>query len=115
MLPLSLFAFILTNFLLSSDVLLPKLKQLKFDVMQNISKYPHPFLKSLLLIISGDIETNPGPINVPNHDLCVVHVNARSLKNKIDLIEAESHQYDIITISETWLERNDNCSLLITP
>ena len=35
------------------------------------------------LCLSGDIELNPGPAN--SQDLSVVHMNVRSLKNKIDL------------------------------
>ena len=37
-------------------------------------------------------------------DICVIHINARSVKNKIDIIEAESEKFDIITLSETWLD-----------
>ena len=64
------------------------------------------------LSLSGDIELNPGPASSQN--LSVVHINARSLKNKIDLIQAESNQFDIITMSETWLshtDHNDNIHL----
>ena len=52
-----------------------------------------------LLLTSGDIHPNPGP----EIELRIAHVNARSLKNKIELFEAESNQFDIITVSETWL------------
>ncbi|WP_419584745.1 hypothetical protein, partial [Thiolapillus sp.] len=44
-----------------------------------------------LLLRSGDVEANPGPISV-KPDLCVIHLNARSIKNKIDLLEAEADQ-----------------------
>ena len=64
------------------------------------------------LSLSGDIELNPGPAS--SQDLSGVHMNVRSLKNKIDLIQAESNQFDIITMSETWLshtDHNDNIHL----
>ena len=36
-------------------------------------------------------------------------------KNKIDLIEAEANQFDIITVSETWLSQIDvNTSIHLT-
>ena len=48
-------------------------------------------------------------------DLCIIHLNARSIKNKIDLIEAEANQFDIITVSETWLSQIDmNTSVHLT-
>ena len=60
----------------------------------------------ILLILSGDIETNPGPTS--NFDLDIIHVNARSIKNKIDLLEAEYNNFDVITVSETWLSDADS-------
>ena len=65
------------------------------------SNYDISTFNNTLLLRSGDIHPNPGPTG--QRELRVVHVNARSLKNKIDLFEAESHQFDIITVSETWL------------
>ena len=65
------------------------------------SSYDTSTINNTLLLQSGDIHPNPGPTG--QRELSVVHVNARSLKNKIDLFEAESHQFDIITVSETWL------------
>ena len=61
---------------------------------------------NMLLFRSADVELNPGP--PVQRGLCVVYVNARSLRNKLDLFEAESEHFDIITISETWLSENDN-------
>lgn len=53
-----------------------------------------------LILLCGDIETNPGP---NTHDLWIMHANVRSLRNKLDIIEAEYNKFDIITFSETWL------------
>ena len=69
--------------------------------------------KQILLFISGDVERNPGP--PLEKGLCVVHVNARSLGKKLDLLEAESENFDIITLSETWLsKKDDNNDLRLT-
>ena len=69
-----------------------------------------------LLLRAGDIEANPGPSRSDTRsDLCIIHLNARSIKNKIDLIEAEANQFDIITVSETWLSQIDmNTSIHLT-
>ena len=69
-----------------------------------------------LLSRAGDIEANPGPNRTGTRsDLCIILLNARSIKNKIDLIEAEANQFDIITVSETWLSQIDmNTSIHLT-
>ena len=69
-----------------------------------------------LLLRAGDIEANPGPSRTDTRsDLCIIHLNARSIKNKVDLIEAEANQFDIITVSETWLSQIDiNTSIHLT-
>ena len=72
------------------------------------------FTLDYLLLCSGDIETNPGPVNNQG-DLSVVHVNVCSIKNKMSEIEAESDNFDIITLSETWLSDSiSNNSILLT-
>ena len=55
-----------------------------------------------LLLRAEDIEVNQGPSRTDTRtDLCIIHLNARSIKSKIDLIEAEANQFDNITVSET--------------
>ena len=59
----------------------------------------------LILILAGDIETNPGPyIESIIKDLSVCHINAQSMLNKMDMIAVELGNFDVITISETWLD-----------
>ena len=58
-------------------------------------------LLQLLLLRSGDIESNPGP--TPNYEIKIIHLNARSIPKHIADIETECNKYDIITCSETWL------------
>ena len=70
-------------------------------------------IKIHLLILSGDIETNPGPES--KTDLYIMHVNTCSLRSKMCLLEAEYSKFDIITISETWLSESDcSNSILLT-
>ena len=58
----------------------------------------------LLLIMANDVELNPGP-PTPSvvKEMTVIHLNAGSIRNKIDIISTETSKYDIVTVSETWL------------
>ena len=67
----------------------------------------------LALLLSGDIELNPGPS--PGKALSVSHINAQSMLNKLDLIAVELGCYDIITVSETWLDKSIPNSLITIP
>ncbi|MCG8113032.1 MAG: reverse transcriptase domain-containing protein [Candidatus Thiodiazotropha taylori] len=73
-----------------------------------------------LLLISG-IERNPGPSSTPssssessftpaedqiiNNKFSVVHYNVQSIVNKLDLLEVELQNFDVICITETWLDQ----------
>ena len=48
-------------------------------------RYLQLSLKYLLLILSGDIELNPGP-QFLSHNLSVLHVNIRSIRHKLEYI-----------------------------
>ena len=74
-----------------------------FDGMGCYSPY---VVKVMLLTRSGDVHPNPGPPNVSS-DLCVTHINAWSIRDKIDTIQAEADKFDVITVSETWLTEDD--------
>ena len=70
-----------------------------------------------LLFICGDVDLNPGPVydTIGNNDhtpvekqFSVFHANVRSLRFKMDILQAEvdGHDYDIIAITESWLNPN---------
>ena len=65
------------------------------------------FVQYFLLIISGDIETNPGPHNKHSLSICHWNLNGISAQNyvKLSMLEAYNaiHDYDIICVSETYL------------
>ena len=77
-------------------------------------------LKLLLLFLSGDIELNPGPKNHRNLKVCHYNVNSLPSHNfaKLSSLQAYNalHKFDIICISETFLDssisNNDLESLL---
>ena len=49
-------------------------------------------------------ESSDNDITDHSHNLSILHINAQSLRNKIDELELESEEAGIIAISETWLE-----------
>ena len=73
-------------------------------------------VKRLLLLLSGDIHTNPGPISSDlTENISIVHWNICSLRNKMDFVHIEATKHDIITISETCLNERDNSNNLAVP
>jgi hypothetical protein len=64
----------------------------------------------ILLRLSGDIESNPGPVfEIPSYlkrGLKVSHLNVRSLLPKIDSVRMfiNKNPFDVFTLSETWLK-----------
>ena len=66
------------------------------------------FIGFILLILSSDVELNPGPVNRRNRQCCVLYSNIRGLyRNLHDLIVA-SKGFDILFCSET-LVSNFRC------
>ncbi len=75
----------------------PDIKSFCFTVLPLI-------IIQLLLQTAGDIHLNPGPpCRVQPKELSIIHINARSLRRKLDLLDSEVTDHDVITISETWL------------
>lgn len=60
------------------------------------------YTKQLLLYLCNDVELNPGP----HCNLEISHLNVRSLRNKIDMIESELYDKDILCLTETHLTPN---------
>lgn len=73
-----------------------------------------------ILLLSGDIHLNSGPITTPNsststantsafsfsnlnHHLSFVHYNVQSLVQKLDILETELFEFDILGFTESWL------------
>ena len=80
----------------------------------------------ILLLCSGDVHPNPGPLSSPpssasintssstmsmdtldvlnvSHNLSFVHYNVQSIVPKLDVLHAELIAFDILAFSETWL------------
>ena len=71
------------------------------------------FVLFLILKLSGDKHPNPGPQSdsllssnistVFPHNSNILHLNKQSILPKMDLLEAEVQNYDILVFTETWL------------
>ncbi len=68
-------------------------------------------LVAILIRLSGDVETNPGPFKFEvkecrTRGLKVCHLNVRSLLPKIDKLRLfiSKNPFDVIAVSETWLK-----------
>ncbi len=72
--------------------------------------YTSNFDKQILL--SGDIESNPGPDNDNPGCLSIIHQNIRSIRNKMDYIKSNFVDFDIICFTETHLSIDIADSLL---
>ena len=71
----------------------------------------------LYIILSGDVHANPGPESLSSisssntsqssfclsNNLSIFHLNIQSLLPKIDILDAEMQQYDVLVFTETWL------------
>ena len=58
----------------------------------------------LLVLMSGDVEINPGPSTTDGtRSISVLHLNIRSLRNKIEFIKDHFIEYDILCFTETHL------------
>lgn len=57
-----------------------------------------------ILLLSGEIETNPGPSVEKSLDIHVLHLNIQSIRKKIDSLMYLLHDFDILCFTETHLE-----------
>ena len=80
-------------------------------------------LCSYLIILSGDVEVNPGPKNSVSECLSICHWNLNSILahdySKLFLLKAyiSVHKFDIICLSETYLDSTvplDDVNLVIS-
>ena len=60
----------------------------------------------LLLLLSGDIESNPGPENLREHSVSILHCNMRSIRNKLEYILDNFCDFECLCFTETHLDNN---------
>ena len=102
-------------------------RQVKMKGKEHLNFFELLIIMSLLFI-SG-IERNPGPAsiaslcsssssttfeeNVIKEKFSVVHYNVQSIMNKLDIIETELRNFDVICLTETWLDTRTPDDLLV--
>ena len=82
----------------------------------------------LLILLSNDVELNPGPNAVIDTSmfssissdtllsgLSIMHLNTQSVRPNLDILEIEAQTYDILVLSETWLCPSIDSYLLLIP
>jgi hypothetical protein len=77
--------------------------------------YTRNILVSILILLSGDIQSNPGPIApVSSLNLCIL--NIRSFTNPLHYTAvsdlAQSHNVHIFPLTETWISPNTTSAQL---
>lgn len=108
---------VLKNSFTHNDTPLSCLHQPKQYVVESKSLARQKVLILLLLLLSGNVQPNPGPpanhIDTPEEfksrsGLGIIHINVRSLLPKVDLIKLwiTSTDADILVLSETWLNES---------
>ncbi len=55
-----------------------------------------------MLLMAGDVERNPGPENKIG-SFSILHLNIRSIRNKVSYIEDTFTDFDILCFTETHL------------
>ena len=105
---LLLYHFFKTNFPVFNNVMYQRsFLNLTFFMFQSILYFWHI---STLIYLSGDIETNPGPVTNFSQEFKICHWNLNSLPTdnfvKVPHLEAYAitHNIDIICLSETFLD-----------
>jgi hypothetical protein len=114
------FRYASTPFAFISDVFIFLFMKLKF-LSSNLKSYMQSsilnleftFVIFLLVVLSGNVEINPGPsTDVQTSSLSILHVNIRSIRNKIEYIKDNYLDYDILCFTETHLSATINNELL---
>ena len=96
---------------------------LKLKGLSSLNGFEFYVFIRMLLLKSGDIETNPGPLSTTDTDSSVldltnnidkyfslVHYNVQSAINKMDIIANELSRFDIIALTETWFSANTDAT-----
>ena len=74
-----------------------------------VDKDEYAFYRFILLLICMDIERNPGPNENENNivnTLEIFHLNARSMRNKLNYIHDIADTFHILCIAETFLDNS---------
>ena len=84
-------------------------------IYNSINNMETAILVWFLIILSGDVEMNPGPDSLREHCVSILHCNIRSIRNKVEYIVNNFCDYDCLCFTETHLDNSvDNANILLT-
>lgn len=104
---------------------------MKLKGIDRLDTFDYYMWLRVLLYLSGDVEVNPGPINdssdsrnssslfsdsmlneseMVRENFSIVHYNVQSALQKLDILETELSNFDVISFSETWFKKEINNS-----
>ena len=104
---------------------------MKLKGIDRLDTFDYYMWLRVLLYLSGDVEVNPGPINdssdsqnssslfsdsmlneseMVRENFSIVHYNVQSTLQKLDILETELSNFDVISFSETWFKKEINNS-----
>ena len=65
-------------------------------ICNNINNIETAILVWVLIVLSGDVEMNPGPDSLRQHCVTILHCNIRSIRNKVQYIVDNFCDYDCL-------------------
>ena len=101
---MSLLSTIYYIIILFKSIQLALFMNLNISILRDFLQNCHfALIISILLLLASGIEQNPGPLNFLS-DLSVLHLNIRSIRNKMEYIIDNFLDFDILCFSETHLD-----------
>ncbi|MCG7877682.1 MAG: reverse transcriptase domain-containing protein [Candidatus Thiodiazotropha endolucinida] len=94
---------------------LHRYRLLRLKGLKRFNSFEFFVFLAMFLHLSGDVEKNPGPESDTSSEtstpvfpifegnFSVVHYNVQSLFNKVNIVEPELADFDVISLTETWL------------
>lgn len=68
----------------------------------------------MIVILAADVERNPGPINTElNPDFSILHLNIRSISNKLEYIKDNFLDFDILCLTDSHVTSTINDEMLL--
>lgn len=105
---------------------LHRYKLLKLKGCKRLNMVESIVFLAILLYRAGDVEKNPGPESDDQSDassaslfpvfqgnFSVVHYNVQSLLHKVDIIGPELSNFDVVSLTETWLNNSISTQELV--
>ena len=88
---------------------------LSSTIYNSINNIETAILVWLLIILSGDVETNPGQDSYRKHCVSILHCSIQSIRNKLEYIVENFCHFDCLCFTESHLDNSvENSNILLT-